>query len=321
MVHRENTLLDKTLLRYVWSFLLVLLLPSGILFLVYNQYFFSRYQKEVLERYQTEINNLDMEIVNHVQWMRTIAGQLANLQTCQYDNIREDAPNYSGIINTFISIVSPQKFFSSVAFYSDSFPDTIFTNHGTYNLRYYKRYGEAGEEFKDLKDMTENLAGEKWFTPGQVRTSAGDEGNYCDFVLPVPHSNTDYVVFTIPEQSFRRLSPDAEFVILDQDGRMLYASFPVQESIWETVVDSAGLPSSLGDGRVLFSKWSLETGLYVGLLFPEERFLQPIRDIQRLFLLIFLALLVLGGSPGLLYGHVKLCTREKAFRDRKPMGL
>ena len=28
-----------------------------------------------------------------------------------------------------------------------------------------------------------------------------------------------------------------------------------------------------------------------------------------------------GGSPGLLYGHVKLCTREKAFRDRKPMGL
>lgn len=80
-------------------------------FLVYNQYFFSRYQKEVLERYQTEINNLDMEIVNHVQWMRTIAGQLANLQTCQYDNIREDAPNYSGIINTFISIVSPQKFF------------------------------------------------------------------------------------------------------------------------------------------------------------------------------------------------------------------
>ncbi len=296
MVHRENTLLDKTLLRYVWSFLLVLLLPSGILFLVYNQYFFSRYQKEVLERYQTEINNLDMEIVNHVQWMRTIAGQLANLQTCQYDNIREDAPNYSGIINTFISIVSPQKFFSSVGFYSDSFPDTIFTNHGTYNLRYYKRYGEAGEEFKDLKDMTENLAGEKWFTPGQVRTSAGDEGNYCDFVLPVPHSNTDYVVFTIPEQSFRRLSPDAEFVILDQDGRMLYASFPVQESFWETVVDSAGLPSSLGDGRVLFSKWSLETGLYVGLLFPEERLLQPIRDIQRLFLLIFLALLVLGGA-------------------------
>ena len=188
MVHRENTLLDKTLLRYVWSFLLVLLLPSGILFLVYNQYFFSRYQKEVLERYQTEINNLDMEIVTHVQWMRTIAGQLANLQTCQYDNIREDAPNYSGIINTFISIVSPQKFFSSVGFYSDSFPNTIFTNHGTYNLQYYKRYGGAGEEFKDLKDMTENLAREKWFTPGQVRTSAGDEGNYCDFVLPVPHS-------------------------------------------------------------------------------------------------------------------------------------
>lgn len=41
MVQKENTMFDKTLLRYVWSFLLVLLLPSGILFLICNQYFFS----------------------------------------------------------------------------------------------------------------------------------------------------------------------------------------------------------------------------------------------------------------------------------------
>lgn len=296
MVQKENTLFDKTLLRYVWSFLLVLLLPSGILFLICNQYFFSRYQNEVLEHYHTEIDNLDTEIVTHVQWMRTIAGQLANLQTCQYDNIREDAPSYSGIINTFVSIVSPQKFFSSVGFYSVSFPDTIFTNGGTYNLRYYKRYADSGEEFSDLKEMTEKLTGEKWFAPGQIRTSAGEEGKYCEFVIPVPHSRTDYVIFTIPEQSFRRLTSDAEFVILDQDGHMLYASFPAEKAFWETVVDAAGMSVNLGDGKVLFSKRSMETGLYVGLLFPEERLLQPIRDMQRLFLLIFLVLLVLGGG-------------------------
>ena len=44
---------------------------------------------------------------------------------------------------------------------------------------------------------------------------------------------------------------------------MLYASFPAEKSFCETVVDSAGMSVNLEDGKVLFSKRSLETGLYV----------------------------------------------------------
>lgn len=295
MAEKRSTFFDGTLLRYVWSFLLVLLLPSGILFLVYNRYFFSRYQNEVFEHYSAEMDNLDMEIVNHVQGMRAIAGQLANLQACQHDNIRESAPSYANIINAFISIVSPQRFFSSMGFYSYAFPDTVFTNHGTYNLRYYKEYAVLGEDFASLRDMTEGLSGERWFSSAQTRTRAGGGGNFCDFVIPISRSGTEYVIFTVPEQSLRRLTAEDEFIILDQEGHMLYASFPVQEGFGRIVADAAGTSVNLGDGKVLFSKRSLETGLYVGLLFPEERILQPIQDVQRLFLLIFLALLVLGG--------------------------
>lgn len=295
-MQRRNPLFDKTLLRYVWSFLLVLLLPSGIFFLVHDQYFFLRYQDEVTGHFYAEIDNLDTEIVSQIQWMRTIAGQLANQQACQRDNIREDAPNYSRIINTFISIVSPQKFFSVMSFYSRSFPDTVFTNHGTYNLQYYKQYAGPDGEYGNVRDMTENLTGEKWFTPEQMRISVSGTGNTYDFVIQVPRSDTDYVIFTIPEQNFRNLAAQSDFIILDQEGRTIYATFPDSDPIRELVMDGTEASVKLGGGKVLFRRSSPETGLYLGLLFPEETFMQPIRDMQHLFLLIFLVLLVLGGA-------------------------
>ena len=81
MRRKPGTLLDNTLLRYLLSFLLVLLLPLVPFFLIYNRYFLSLYQNEVFERYQNEIVSLDREIVTHVQWMRNIAGQFTNQRT------------------------------------------------------------------------------------------------------------------------------------------------------------------------------------------------------------------------------------------------
>ena len=95
MRRKPGTLLDNTLLRYLLSFLLVLLLPLVTFFLIYNRYFLSLYQNEVFERYQNEIVSLDREIVTHVQWMRNIAGQFTNQRTFRQEDIIEDAPGYS----------------------------------------------------------------------------------------------------------------------------------------------------------------------------------------------------------------------------------
>lgn len=297
-------LFDKTFIQYIWSFLLVLLVPLGILFLIYNRYFFSLYQDEVFYRYSTEIETLETEMVNQIQWMRTVAGQLENQQICRRDNIQKDAPNYSQITNTFASIVSPQKFFSSMGFYSSFFTDTVFTSQGTYNLKYYKQYiGENGN-ILSLQDITDGITEEKWFTPDQIYAISGGMGEIYDFIIPISYSQSGYIIFSIPEQSFRRLAGDSDFIILDQSGSILFSNFIVPDGLTEIMINTAESSTRLDDGKMLFCRKSLETGLCFGLLYPEETILKPIQDTQSLFLAFFFLLLALGGI--LVFGMARL---------------
>lgn len=290
-----SKLLDKTLLQYIWSFLLVLLLPLGIFFLIYNRYFFNTYQDEVFERYSTEIDTLEARVETQIQWMRTIAGQLENQQTCQRDNIQKDAPNYSRITNTFASIVSPQKFFSSMGFYSSYFPDTVFTSRGTYNLKYYKKYGDPGQERQSLREIAKTISGETWYTPEQIVSASGNGGNSYDFIIPISYSQTGYIIFSIPEQSFDGLAGNADFIILDHSGRILFSNFQASECLAETIAGASVRSVRLDEGKILFCRHSTETGLYMGLLYPEETVLAPVRETQRLFSTVFFLLSALGG--------------------------
>ena len=99
MVQKENTMFDKTLLRYVWSFLLVLLLPSGILFLICNQYFFSRYQNEVLEHYGDK-NAQWLSQLTHLEspWKEARVG-IPNGVSCDNIITKESMAMYYGSID------------------------------------------------------------------------------------------------------------------------------------------------------------------------------------------------------------------------------
>lgn len=214
MRRKPGTLLDNTLLRYLLSFLLVLLLPLVTFFLIYNRYFLSLYQNEVFERYQNEIVSLDREIVTHVQWMRNIAGQFTNQRTFRQEDIIEDAPGYSRTMNVLSSIVSPQDFFTTISFYSSASPDTVYTNNGTFNVRFYKQYYLPDGTLADLKRILPEITDEQWFTPGQQLMSSGFQGLSYDCIIPIPHTPGDYVIFSVPEHSFRRLANNTDYMIL-----------------------------------------------------------------------------------------------------------
>lgn len=295
MRRKPGTLLDNTLLRYLLSFLLVLLLPLAAFILIYNRYFLTLYQNEVFERYENEIINLDREIVTHVQWMRNIAGQFTNQRTFRQEDITEDAPGYSRTMNVLSSIVSPQDFFNKIGFYSSASPDTVYTNNGTFNIRFYKQYLLADGRKTDLKTLLPEMEGEQWFTPEQLTAYSGNQGQSYDYILPIPHTAGDYVIFSIPAQSFRRLTNNTDFMLLDRRGDLLYSSFGPDPLLAEKIAESAEPFVRLSDGRILFCRVSVESGMRLALLLPEEMILTPVRDAQKLFLALFLFLAAAGG--------------------------
>ena len=295
MRRKPGTLLDNTLLRYLLSFLLVLLLPLVTFFLIYNRYFLSLYQNEVFERYQNEIVSLDREIVTHVQWMRNIAGQFTNQRTFRQEDIIEDAPGYSRTMNVLSSIVSPQDFFTTISFYSSASPDTVYTNNGTFNVRFYKQYYLPDGTSADLKRILPEITDERWFTPGQQLMSSGFQGLSYDCIIPIPHTPGDYVIFSVPEHSFRRLANNTDFMILYGKEDVLYSSFVPDPLLTEQISVSSEPFVRLPDGRVLFCRSSPESGMYLALLLPEEVILSPVQEAQRLFLVLFLLLAAVGG--------------------------
>lgn len=291
----------KTLLRYVLSFLLVLLLPLAAFFLIYNDYFASLYRSEVLSWYERDLDKLNDGITKHVSFMQYAAGQFSNQKNMKKDRLSADYPGYANITNTLSSIVYPQDFFTALAFYSGDVPDTVFTNVGTYNAGYYKQYQMEDGNWVDVKTMLKYIGqgSSSWITPSHIRSADGSLSREVEYVLPVPGTTGDYALFTIPERSLRELSSEyaSNTMILTGTGEQVYPFAPQPPELMAQVIgflDASGWEKPDSE-TYLFVRSVKGTNLVSAILLPENQVLSKVTAMQKQFLLIFLILILVGG--------------------------
>lgn len=291
----------KTLLRYVLSFLLVLLLPLAAFFLIYNDYFASLYRSEVLSWYERDLDKLNDGITKHVSFMQYAAGQFSNQKSMKKDSLSADYPGYANITNTLSSIVYPQDFFTGLAFYSGDVPDTVFTNVGTYNAGYYKQYQIEDGSWVDVKTMLKTIGrgGSSWIIPSHIRSADGSLSRDVEYVLPVPGTTGNYALFSIPERSLRELSSEyaSNTMILTGTGEQVYPFAPQPSELITQVMgflDASGWEKPDSE-TYLFVRSVKGTDLVSAILLPENQVLFKVTAMQKQFLLIFLILILVGG--------------------------
>lgn len=291
----------KTLLRYVLSFLSVLLLPLAAFFLIYNDYFASLYRGEVLSWYERDLEKLNDGISKHVSFMQYAAGQFSNQKSMKKDSLSADYPGYANITNTLSSVVYPQDFFTALSFYSGDVPDTVFTNVGTYNAGYYKQYRMEDRNWVDVKTMLKSVGrgGCAWIIPSRIRSADGSLSREVEYVLPVPGTAEDYALFTIPERSLRELSSEyaSDTMILTGTGEQVYPFAPQPPELMNQVMGFLGSSGWVqpDNETYLFVRSVKGTNLVSAILLPESQVLSKVTAMQKRFLLIFLVLILVGG--------------------------
>lgn len=295
MKEKKDSFFRRIILRYLLSFLLVLLLPLGVFFLFSNHYFISSYQERIAEYYQAELNGLNREIVSDIRGMQNVAGQFTISNAFRQNKMETDAPDYTNIINALKSIVLPQNFFETISFYSTRFPDTVFTNTGTFNILYYKQYLDADGVSHALPEYLEGIRSGTWVTPERQHNTIAAKGSQYDYIMPVPYTPGDYVIFSISRRKLDELSRIGDFVIFSQNGDILYNSFPVPDSLPASLPLLSEPTMALDDGSVLFFSRSEEMGLILALLLPRDVLYASAKDMQWIVLLVFLGIAITGG--------------------------
>ena len=223
----------KGFLRYIISYLLVLLLPLSAFLLFSNQYMLSVYKQEILQQSQSSFAKLQSTTDNRVEQMTAIAGQLSSVSYVKTKEALGTEYLYNNVRALLGGHTSTHTFLDSITFYSALNPDTVYTDKGTYSLHYYKHYGR-----QDLSQKLSGLTGAAWWVPsGESGSEAGGRA-VLEYAVPVPDRISSYVVFTMQRSSFAQTAeePDTQTFLYDKEGQLLYApdgDEDLARALWE----------------------------------------------------------------------------------------
>lgn len=135
---------DSVLIKFIFSFLLVLILPVFLFSFAYIRYDQRIYQDKLLKQEQDALDLPLQELEQYIEEMKQIAVQTP-LRSYVDQN---DLMNYEKahkLIQMLGRYRGTHSVLEEIAVYYEDSPETIFTEKGTYSQEYYRKYLKNGE--------------------------------------------------------------------------------------------------------------------------------------------------------------------------------
>lgn len=262
--------------RFFVSFLLGLLLPVVLLSTLFKSFFFHSYSDSVIEQNQVALERFATQFDANLQSCNAIAKQMANLSDFSPRTLTSNPIAYDRITKVINGYLVSQTFFSDIHFYSSCTPNTIYTASGTYNPRYYYRYGEM---FTTVDDLTVSDKSACWALAyatdkdGQVRRIA-------QYIVPVPNTNGGFCLFTLSEDAFASINfANGALGEIYWNDLLLYPSEPLAQ------------PANTSELRVSSPASRLT---YIQFI-PTDTMLTHVNQLDRLFTWCIAAVVILSG--------------------------
>lgn len=227
---------DSVLIKFILSFLLVLILPVFLFSFAYIKYDQKIYQDKLLEQEQDALDLPLQELEQYIEEMKQIAVQTP-LQS--YVD-QKDLMNYEKahkLIQMLGRYRGTHSVLEEIAVYYEDYPEVIFTEKGTYSQEYYRKYLKNGEVVS-LYQLLKTKASGEWITEDELADNRGDTAGFLQYIFKTPDKGC--WVFTLSVKKLEELlkQNDAITILYDGNGRQLY---PPQEELEKFRKDKSGV--------------------------------------------------------------------------------
>lgn len=227
---------DSVLIKFILSFLLVLILPVFLFSFAYIKYDQKIYQDKLLKQEQDTLDLPLQELEQYIEEMKQIAVQTPLRSYVD----QKDLMNYEKVhklIQMLGRYRGTHSVLEEIAVYYEDYPEVIFTEKGTYSQEYYRKYQKNGEVVS-LYQLLKTKASGEWITEDELADHGGDTAGFLQYIFKTP----DKVcwVFTLSVKKLEELlkQNDAITILYDGNGRQLY---PPQEELEKFRKDKSGV--------------------------------------------------------------------------------
>lgn len=227
--------IDKLFLKFLSSYILVLLLPILFINVLFSYHFIQSYQKEVHSQVDIDLNHVSNLIDTEIQTLSMIVNQMRmslNFSTYRFDDNPLLGRTY---MNTLSMYSTTNPFIHEMALYLRN-EDYMFINNSTCKVDFfleqlYQFENTTPIQLKELLSYSEH----RIVLPEQLVITPGKVIQYITIFLPL---YSDYqtirgnCIFFIKSDTIRKIASnqlgkyDAIFEIKDQDNRIVFKSEP-----------------------------------------------------------------------------------------------
>lgn len=227
---------DSVLIKFILSFLLVLILPVFLFSFAYIKYDQKIYQDKLLKQEQDALELPLQELEQYIEEMKQIAVQTP-LQS--YVD-QKDPMNYEKahkLIQMLGRYRGTHSVLEEIAVYYEDYPEVIFTEKGTYSQEYYQKYMKSGKEVL-LYQFVEMKESGEWITEDELADHGEDTVGFLQYIFKTPDKSC--WVFTLSAKKLEELlkKNDAITILHDKNGIQLY---PPQEELEKFRKDKSGV--------------------------------------------------------------------------------
>lgn len=227
---------DSVLIKFILSFLLVLILPVFLFSFAYIKYDQKIYQDKLLKQEQDALELPLQELEQYIEEMKQIAVQTPLRSYVD----QKDPMNYEKahkLIQMLGRYRGTHSVLEEIAVYYEDYPEVIFTEKGTYSQEYYRKYMKSGEEVL-LYQFVEMKESGEWITEDELVDHGEDTVGFLQYIFKTPDRSC--WVFTLSAKKLEELlrQNDAITILHDKNGIQLY---PPQEELEKFRKDKSGV--------------------------------------------------------------------------------
>lgn len=172
---------DSVLIKFIFSFLLVLILPVFLFSFAYIRYDQRIYQDKLLKQEQDALNLPLQELEQYIEEMKQIAVQTPLRSYVD----QKDLMNYEKVhklIQMLGRYRGTHSVLEEIVVYYEDYPEVIFTEKGTYSQEYYRKYMENGEAVSLYRFLETKESGE-WITEDELADHGKDTVGFLQYIL------------------------------------------------------------------------------------------------------------------------------------------
>ncbi len=296
---------NRLFLRYLLSYMLVLIIPLAIIAMLVYIYFFHLLKDEVIKNNVNILQHVVTAVDTNITGMNTVAYQIYSNPDLTTQQIGDGPYPVSRGIYQLKSYISGSNFVSDVVVYYNQL-NLFVSSTRTYTMQQFLKayYGGSitDEQFQAAASNTSGNA--VWVLDSEA--AGGDMGRVVSYLVP-NSSNYDkrMVLFVIKEQAFQQMmssdkgnimaiNPEhktvAAFKKVSRPDEQELLGFLQSDRLEQSTVTEVGSSSS-------FVSWiqSPETGWSYLMVMPVEEAMRQVIAARNAFLWTFLGIILAAG--------------------------